>query len=429
MAGSWRWDYDACGRLAVETGPEGVRRFRHDDAGQLVRIDGPDGPTTIDHDAAGRRIREAGQAGETTYTWDALDRLVGVERPSGSVRLDVDALGSLTDVNGTRLTWDLAGAVPELLAIDGEELIGLPGSPIAAAGPPGARWLGVDWQGSLGATDPWGTGVDGTRPSFGGGLAVAGLTWLGHRSYDPRTRAFLSPDPLPGVAGQAVATNPYHYAANNPLGLFDPLGLRPLSMAEYQQIREQRQTGLVDRAGQALEDVGEAIATGARYVAGGVLVVVGAVGSIPVIGWPVHLLTGTVQVLATMANGDFDPGHLVRNFVNGPSTTFGLGLGLIGDADLRYDKKTGMWVAAGSSFGFNRGGTTYGSTFVTGNPNPDERTMRHESIHAGQWASFGGGIGFPIAYFTEEAFHPGAENRYERDAGLEDGCYVDRPGC
>jgi len=430
---SWHWGYDACGRLTVETGPKGTRHFHHDDAGQLVRIDGPDGSTTIDHDAAGRRIRETGPAGETTYVWDALDRLVGVERSSGSTRLDVDALGSLIDVDGTPLMWDLAGTAPELLVANGEELVGLPSLPIAAAGPAGARWVSADWRGSLSPTDPWGIGVDGTGPSLGGGLAVAGLTWLGHRCYDPLSRAFLSPDPLPGVPGQAVAANPYHYAANNPLNLVDPLGLRPLSMAQYQQVREQRQTGLVDRAGQVIGDaaqaVGEGILTGLRYVAGGALTVVGFVGSIPVIGAPVHLLTGAVQAVATMANGDFDLSHIARNFVNGPTTTFGLGLGLLGDADIRYDNTTGMWVAAGSSFGYGRGGTTYGSTFVTGQDDPDERTLHHESIHAGQFARFGGGVLFPIAYLWEEHNHPGAENKYEREAGLEDGCYVTRPGC
>ncbi len=72
--------------------------------------------------------------------------------------------------------------------------------------------------------------------------------------------------------------------------------------------------------------------------------------------------------------------------------------------------------AAGAPFGFGRGGTTYGSTFVTGQDNPDERTLRHEAIHAGQWARFGGGIIFPIAYLWEEYNHPGAENKYEREA-------------
>ncbi|MGH3694823.1 MAG: DUF6531 domain-containing protein [Pseudonocardiaceae bacterium] len=168
---------------------------------------------------------------------------------------------------------------------------------------------------------------------------------------------------------------------------------------------------------------GEGILTGLRYVAGGELVALGFIGSLPVIGWPVHVATGCVQAVATMANGDFDLNHIARNFANGPTTTFGLGLGLIGGAHLSYDKKTGMWVAAGSSTGYKRAGTAYGSTFVTGSDAPGERTLRHESIHAEQYARFGGGAIFPILYLWEEHNHPGRDNEYEQEAGLEDGGY------
>jgi len=49
---------------------------------------------------------------------------------------------------------------------------------------------------------------------------------MGARHYDPRTGAFLQPDPL-GIA--AVAT--YAYAANNPYRFVDPSGLDPFSIA------------------------------------------------------------------------------------------------------------------------------------------------------------------------------------------------------
>ena len=201
--------------------------------------------------------------------------------------------------------------------------------------------------------------------------------------------------------------------------------MRPLAVAPYELARPQRQIGLSGHLGDVATTIGGDILTGLRYVAGGALVAVGASESL----MPVHPITGTAQAIATMATGDFSLSHIARNFVNGPSTTFGLGLGLIGNADLHYDKKTGMWLATSSSSGFGRGGTTYGSTFVTDNPNPDERRLHHESIHSWQWASFGGGINFGIAYLTEEIFHPGEENIFERQAGLADGCYTPRPGC
>jgi hypothetical protein len=82
-----------------------------------------------------------------------------------------------------------------------------------------------------------------------------------------------------------------------------------------------------------------------------------------------------------------------------------------------------MWTATGADWGFGRGGTTYGSTFVTGYDNPSRTLLGHEEVHAEQFARYGGGIGFPIAYFVEELRHPGAENRFEREAGLEAGGY------
>ena len=70
---------------------------------------------------------------------------------------------------------------------------------------------------------------DGSGLGYRGELVVDGLTWLRHRAYDPATRTFLQPDPLPPVPGTAYAANPYHYAGNDPVNALDPLGLRPLT--------------------------------------------------------------------------------------------------------------------------------------------------------------------------------------------------------
>ncbi len=68
-----------------------------------------------------------------------------------------------------------------------------------------------------------------------------GLVWLRNRVYDPATRQFLSPDPLPGLPGAPAAAHPYAYADDDPVGRFDPLGLQgqPLSIDQYNQFREQ----------------------------------------------------------------------------------------------------------------------------------------------------------------------------------------------
>jgi RHS repeat-associated protein len=76
-------------------------------------------------------------------------------------------------------------------------------------------------------------------PAIGyrGELTVDGLIWLRNRAYDPASRAFLAPDPLPPVPGTAYAANPYHYAGNDPINAVDPLGLRPLTDADLAAAR------------------------------------------------------------------------------------------------------------------------------------------------------------------------------------------------
>jgi RHS repeat-associated protein len=52
--------------------------------------------------------------------------------------------------------------------------------------------------------------------------AETGFTYLRARYYDPATAQFLTRDPL-----EAITTDPYNYAANNPTTLTDPTGLFP----------------------------------------------------------------------------------------------------------------------------------------------------------------------------------------------------------
>jgi len=93
--------------------------------------------------------------------------------------------------------------------------------------------------------DPWGAGTatagDGPALGYLGEVEVGGLVWLRNRVYDPATRQFLTPDPLPGIPGLPVAAHPYHYADNNPIGRVDPLGLQgqPLSIEDYNAYRKE----------------------------------------------------------------------------------------------------------------------------------------------------------------------------------------------
>jgi hypothetical protein len=72
--------------------------------------------------------------------------------------------------------------------------------------------------------------------------------------------------------------------------------------------------------------------------------------------------------------------------------------------------------------GYARAGIMIGSVWLCGTLNDDAR-LRHESVHATQWAIFG--PIFPILYWIAEAAFPMERNPFERWAGLRDGGYLD----
>lgn len=136
------------------------------------------------------------------------------------------------------------------------------GAPWALAGSDDATVLAPDWQGTVGPDrDLWGATPPGTAPAaplqlgYRSELELDGLTWLRNRIYEPATRAFLAPDPLPAVPGTPWSANPYHYAGNNPVGLSDPLGLRPVTDAELARYRDQMASPL-QKAGDWSETTG-----------------------------------------------------------------------------------------------------------------------------------------------------------------------------
>src|SRR5262249_4771551 len=137
-----------------------------------------------------------------------------------------------------------------------------------------------------------------------GGLDVDGLAWLGHRVYDPATRAFLSPDPVPGVPGAPAATYPYHYAGNDPVGAVDPLGLAPLSIDQYNQIRSQ-ETGM--QWGRLGTVAMVALAVGSCFVPGGPLVMT-------LVGAGLGMAPAVYQGVTT---GEWDTGALIKGAIVG----------------------------------------------------------------------------------------------------------------
>ncbi|MFE5645410.1 hypothetical protein [Rhodococcus sp. NPDC056516] len=89
-------------------------------------------------------------------------------------------------------------------------------------------------------------------------------------------------------------------------------------------------------------------------------------------------------------------------------------------ADIRFDDESGIFVASGLRRGFARGGTTLGGVYLT-RRNTTRSVLRHEAVHADQWARYG--IAFGLLYLREELRHRGPRNRFEIEAGLEDGGY------
>jgi RHS repeat-associated protein len=264
-AGDRTFEYDAGGRLVRETSPTGTIAYEYDAAGQLIAA----GERTFEYDGSGRRVR----AGEQAYEWDAFGRL----RAVGDTRVEVDALGHLAAVDGQPLLWDTEDPLSPLVWMDGRAVIGN-GMPLATARDGDAEWLAPDFQGTVGGPrDPFGAPLGPTDPTlhlgFRGELEFGGLTWLRDRAYDPASRAFIAPDPLPPVAGTAYAANPYHYAGNDPLNQADPLGRRPVTDQELREIR--------DRMGQNF------FARNADYIIAGALIVGGIVVMATGVGGPI----------------------------------------------------------------------------------------------------------------------------------------------
>jgi RHS repeat-associated protein len=307
--------------------------------------------TAFSYDAAGRRTGQSGPAGERRYSWDGLGRLTGIDDDGRARDVDIDALGRLVGFDGTTFTWDAAGPVAELVAVDDREVVGAAGHVLGTARPAGdVDWFGVDHRGSVatrsvvrrsdhpdqetterGSTadagddrpshDPWGAAV---RPAAGGAaggdpgpgflgeLDLGGLTWLRNRLYDPATRQFVAPDPLPGVPGTAVATNPYHYGNNDPVGMVDPLGLQPLSIDQYNDIRAQ-ETG-VQWGNIAMG----ALMVGSFFIPGGPIIAT-------LVGAGMGMAPGIIQGVTT---GNWDAGAIIKGgIVGGITGRLGFGMG------------------------------------------------------------------------------------------------------
>jgi hypothetical protein len=89
----------------------------------------------------------------------------------------------------------------------------------------------------------------------------------------------------------------------------------------------------------------------------------------------------------------------------------------------RVRREGGLWVFTGMpAWAFGRGGVCVGRCYLTGSAEVSAHVLRHEAVHARQWRRYG--FLMPVLYLL--AGRDPLTNRFEIEAGLEDGNYVPR---
>ena len=325
-----RYRYDASAQMVEAAGPRGVNSWTYDAAGRLTRerVDGVDWERT--YDAAGRLIGASSDKGDAVaYAYDRSGRRTGEKRSDGS-RRDYEwtglwTLSGVTDRSGGAdhggggdpvvRTTTLVDALGQLSRVDDEELFfddatgGLlqagdraivHAGPLTACGPGG--WLeppawrpGRDTAAANPYLPPAARVSLGPALGLGAGgeLRVAGMEWLGARVLDPASRSFLSPDPVEPTAGAGWAANPYSYAGNNPVNLYDPAGLHPITAEELDAYRKANSpkvgTALAIAVGVGLAILGGPAGIGAAIAIGAGLGAAGNLIDQACSGYPINL--------------------------------------------------------------------------------------------------------------------------------------------
>ena len=129
------------------------------------------------------------------------------------------------------LVWDPMLSVPEVVGLGSEssvygyerEFIGGDGLLISALGDQTRVGRSFSNASPFGASEQ----ASGVQFGYRGELVLLASVYLRNRVLDGGLESFNTRDPLAGVWGTASLSSPYHYAANDPIGFEDPLGLRP----------------------------------------------------------------------------------------------------------------------------------------------------------------------------------------------------------
>jgi RHS repeat-associated protein len=253
-AGDIRYEHDACGRIILRQRTRDSRkpdtwRYQWDADGRLTGVTTPDGTAwRYLYDPLGRRIAKQRLetydqvAEQTHFIWDgsALAEQVTTifDSPAASLHgmpnglittwdYQPSTVTPLTQITtpGPNSSWDNAAQdqVDSQFYAIVTDLIGAPCELVTPEGD-----LAGYQQRTLWGTTLWHPNGASTPLRFPGQYAddETGLHYNYHRYYDPATGRYLTPDPL----GLTPAPNPHTYVSN-PTLLIDPLGLSPYTIA------------------------------------------------------------------------------------------------------------------------------------------------------------------------------------------------------
>jgi len=198
------------------------------------------------------------------------------------VRLVTDVTGELAQVAGVNgvsvpLLWDPDAAMPQILGAGsmpapgsdgGFSQVGIAGGfdpwavPSMLGSAPDAQGMnipGLPLTSSADDSGVWGSMLPaGFSFTGAGSVCVAGLDVMGARVFDGVSKRFLSTDPLAQVPGTGFFADVYAFCGNNPVGLMDPWGLKPMSPDEFQKYSRDK----------AWKDFGDYVAAGAMLFVG-----------------------------------------------------------------------------------------------------------------------------------------------------------------
>lgn len=303
----------------------GERSFAYNRLNQLTEIIATDRTaehtsttvTTYEYNAAGERTCEIitndrGVQRVREYAWGAYSGLASVTdtyvtahggEAASRVRMVTDVTGELAQVAGVNgvsvpLLWDPDAAMPQILGAGGVPAPGSDGgfSQVGIAGGfdpwavPSILGSAPDAQGmnipglphALSADDSgaWESMLPaGFSFTGAGSVRVAGLDVMGARVFDAVSKRFLSTDPLAQVPGTGFFADVYAFCGNNPVGLMDPWGLKPMSPDEFQKYSQEQ----YDKFWKGVRNVGEWVLAGTMIVAGALLSVASFAGPIGIL--------------------------------------------------------------------------------------------------------------------------------------------------